>query len=141
MKNNFKIKSTNQNSKRSLIAAILLFIFMLSLCSVAYASSYSTTVKFKNPYAGSMRSFNGNNIKYSATMSSSAKNDKGTYTIYLQKKSGIWAFDVGTPKKLARVGYGTAKWPDVGSGDYRLYFDKSSDGVTLSSNNVTIANY
>lgn len=140
MKENFKRKM-NTDKMRSMIASVLLFIFMISMCSFAYASSYNTTVKFKNTYSGQMRSFNGTNISYSATMKSSKKNDTDTYTVYLEKESGIWALDVGTPKTLKRVGAGTAKWPDVGKGNFRITFGKKSDGVTLSSDNVVIKNY
>ena len=126
--------------KRSIIAAILLFIFMLSISGMVYASSYTTYVSFTNPYVGTVRSFNGNNIRYCATMKSSKSNDTGTYEITLQRKSGIWAQDVGS-KTLKRVGYGEAKWSNVGSGKYRLSFYKSSDGVTLSSSKVLFENY
>lgn len=128
------------DSKRNLIAAILLFVLMLSISSVVYASSYTTTVSFKNNYSGKTREFNGQNIMYSATMSSSKSNDSGTYTVALDRASGIWAFEVGS-KTLKRVGYGEAKWSNVGSGEYRLSFYKSSDGVELSSKNVVIKNY
>ncbi|MFR7828371.1 MAG: hypothetical protein ACLU23_01150 [Eubacterium sp.] len=138
MKTNLKSKL---NNKKSLIAAVLLFVFMLSICTGAYASSYNTTVKFKNPYEGSMRSFDGKNIKYSATMKSSKSKDTGTYEVILQKESGIWALDVGDWVKLKRVGSGSAKWSNCGKGKFRIAFYKSSDGVTLSSDNVVIANY
>ncbi len=135
-----KTLKTKINGKRTLIAAMLLFIFMLSMSGVAYASSYTTSVKFTNPYSGTMRSFDGNHIRYSATMSSSKKNDTGKYTIALDRESGIWAIEVGS-KELQRVGYGEAKWSNVGPGKYRLSFYKNSDGVTLSSSYVVFQNY
>ncbi len=127
-------------NKRSIAAAILMFVFMLSLCGTAYASSYKTTVKFKNPYSGVCRSYDGNNIRYSATMKSSKANDSGTYVVVLERGSGVWAFEVGR-KTLKRVGYGKAEWSNVGKGEYRVSFEKSNDGVILSSNNVCIENY
>lgn len=130
----------NISKNRNIAAAILLFVFMLSLSSAVYANSYQTTVSFKNSYSGKTREFNGQNIMYSATMKSSKKNDKGTYEIALDRASGIWAFEVGR-KTLNRVGNGTAKWSNVGSGKYRVSFYKSSDGVELSSDNIIIKNY
>ncbi|MBE6816201.1 MAG: hypothetical protein E7520_00650 [Ruminococcaceae bacterium] len=139
--NNRTEKADNcKKNKSQIIATLLLFIFMLSMSSAVYASSYTTYVKFKHPYSGVTRSFDGNNIKYSATMKSSKSNDTGKYTVTLQRKSGLWALDVGH-KTLNRVGAGTAKWSNVGPGNYRLHFDKTNDGYTLSSNNVVIKNY
>lgn len=45
-------------------------------------------------FAGSMRTFTGDNIQYSATMESPKSNDTGKYTVILQRASGIWAIDV-----------------------------------------------
>lgn len=135
-----KESKRNISKHRNVVAAILLFVFMLSLSSAVYANSYHTTVSFKNSYSGKTREFNGQNIMYSATMKSSKKNDKGTYDIALDRESGIWAFEVGR-KTLNRVGDGTAKWSNVGSGKYRLSFYKLSDGVELSSDNIIIKNY
>lgn len=140
MKTKVKSKITQKSNKRSIIAAMLLFVLMLSMSSMAYASSYSTYVKFKNPYAGATREFTGDDIRYSATMKSDKKNDTGKYTVYLQRESGIWALDVGE-KECKRVGYSKVDWSNVGSGKYRLYFYKTSDGVTLSSDDVVIKNY
>lgn len=125
---------------KSIIAAILLFAAMLSISSGVYASSYTTYVKFKNNYSGECREFNGQNIMYSATMSSSKKGDTGTYTVGLDRANGIWAFEVGS-KTLKRVGKGSASWSNVGPGEYRVSFYKSSDGITLTSNDVVIKNY
>lgn len=131
---------SKKENKKSLIAAIMLFVFMLSMGSAVYASSYSTTVKFKNPYIGVQREYDGDNIRYTATMKSSKANDKGKYTVILQRISGMWAIDVGS-SDCNRVGKSDVKWSSVGPGEYRLYFYKTQDGVTLSSDNVKIANY
>ena len=128
------------DKKKSLIASILLFIFMLSLSSVAFASSYTSTLKFKEECFGDVRTFNGSNIMYSTKTKSSKANDKGTYTVTLERESGIFCLYVGS-KTLNRVGTGTAKWSNVGSGSYRLVFTKTNDGITVSSDNVIIKNY
>ncbi len=52
--------------KKSIIASVFLLIFMLSLCSAVYASSYTSTLAFKAPYSGATRSFDGQNIQYTA---------------------------------------------------------------------------
>ncbi len=140
MKMNFKSSKKSKDCKRSFIASVLLFIFMLSLSSIVYASSYTTTVDFRKDYNGSVREFNGNNIRYTATMSSDKKNYSGTYVVRLDRESGIWAFEVGR-KTLKRVGPGKAEWSNVGSGRYRLGFEKADDNVWLSSKNVVIKNY
>ncbi len=101
--------------KRGVIAAILLFVIMISACSGVYASSYTSRVEFKNNYVGKERKFDGQNIMYSATMDSSKDGDTGTYIVALDRCSGIWCFEVGR-KTLKRVGYGSAKWSNVGAG-------------------------
>ena len=140
MKTNSKKFKTSKNNKRSIIASVLLFILMLSMSGIVYASSYTTTVDFRKNYNGAVRDFNGNNIRYSATMSSDKKNDTGTYVVRLDRESGIWAFEVGH-KTLKRVGAGSADWSNVGSGRYRIGFEKDDDNVWLSSKNVVIKNY
>ncbi len=113
---------------------------MLSISSVVYASSYNTTVNFRKDYNGAVREFNGQNIRYLATMSSDKSNDTGRYTVRLDRSAGLWSYEIGR-KSLLRVGKGQAEWTNVGPGKYRIGFEKADDDIWLSSKDVVISNF
>lgn len=126
--------------KKTIYMAFISVILMLAFSCTVFASSYTTTVQFKVARQGATRSFNGNDIKYSATTTVSfvhATNDK--YTVELYRKRFIGADYIGK-KTLDRQGYNSCKWSNVGSGNYYLYFSKANDNVVITSNDVVIKN-
>lgn len=128
--------------KKSIISSIFLLIFMMSLCSVVYASSYTSTLAFKAPYSGATRSFDGQNIQYTAsTYSDVPEYIANTYTVALYRKNFIGSSLIGKSKELKRDGTADVKWSNVGPGKYYLFFSKASDNIYVRSNKVIIRNY
>lgn len=128
--------------KKSIIASVFLLIFMLSLCSAVYASSYTSTLAFKAPYSGATRSFDGQNIQYTAiTYSDVPEYKANVYSVALYRKNFIGSSLVGESENLKRDGYADVKWSNVGPGKYYLFFSKANDNIYVRSNKVIIRNY
>lgn len=108
-------------------------------CTV-FASSYTSSIRFKVSLKGDTREYTGNNINYSATTDVSFTHvTNKQYTVELYRKKLIGADLVGSAK-LNREGYNSCKWTNVGSGKYYIYFSKANDNVVITSNNVRIYN-
>lgn len=136
------MKKINNRRFKGIIASMLLLVFMLSSCFAVYASSYSTTVAFKAPYSGATRSFDGQNIQYTASTSSDNPDYiVKVYYVSLYRKKAIGSTLVGTSTELQRDGTANVKWSNVGSGKYYIYFSKATDGIYVRSKNVVIKNY
>lgn len=89
--------------KKTIYMAFISVILMLAFSCTVFASSYTTTVQFKVARQGATRSFNGNDIKYSATTTVSfvhATNDK--YTVELYRKRFIGADYIGKKHLTAK---------------------------------------
>lgn len=115
---------------------------MIFSCTSAYASSYSTTLKFQGEHKGTVRSFDGQNIRYKATTWSDQPNYiNKIYHASLYRKNFIGETFIGKSEELQRDGSSQVDWSNVGKGKYYLYFTKARDGINVHSNNVTIANY
>lgn len=115
---------------------------MIFTCIVAYASSYSSTLAFQGEYQGATRSFDGQNIRYTAdTYSSNPNYINKVYYVSLYRKNFIGSTLIGKSTDLDRDGYSKVDWSNVGKGKYYLYFTKARDGYNVYSNNVKIYNY
>lgn len=125
---------------------------MLSFMSVpvyAASNSYASTLAFQGEHAGSKRTYNYDNMFYSATTSCSIGNKTvtksssypSTYTVSLYRKTGWFTSEKVGSKTISRYGYSSIKWTNVGEGDYYFYFNKARDGVTVKSDNVCMKSY
>lgn len=128
---------------------VLLCICCLSLPVYAASDNYSSTLEFKGEHTGATRTYIHNNISYSATASSYIGKNKvnsnsaypKTYKVSLYRKKSWFSSELVGYKNLSRYSSGTAKWTNVGKGDYYFYFTKARDGVTIKSSNVVMKGY
>lgn len=135
------------------IAPIILFVICfcsLSLTVYAASDTYNSTLEFWGEHTGATRSYTHSNISYSATarsyvgntqVSSSNTNYSKTYKVSLYRKTGLFSSEKVGSADLSRYTSGSAKWTNVGSGDYYFYFTKARDGVTVKSTNVVMKGY
>lgn len=108
----------------------------------AFATTHTSSFNFAHGFTGAKRSYKGKHMKISATCEEDHHcPGHNTYNVTL-KRNVKWGIDdkIGT-KKMDRCGYDSATWTNVGSGTYYFVFSKSSDWVTLSSENVTMRSY
>lgn len=116
-----------------------------------YAASdyYKSTLAFQGEYGGKSRQYYHKNIMFSATASSYyggkeiSPNSKfiKEYRVELYRKNGWFTSSKVGSAKLSRYKYGSAKWTNVGKGEYFFYFVKARDGVTVKSKNVVMKGY
>ncbi|MCX8131867.1 MAG: hypothetical protein N3I35_17440 [Clostridia bacterium] len=132
--------------KRKLLGIFAGVIITSSLLMVAVqASSYDTWFSFDSNVRGETRSFDGQNIGFSATAVSSpfVHTFNKTYSVKL-KRSNFFTDDTIGIVTMNRDTKSTAKWTNVGSGNYYVELSKAVDGVTLtagSSSNPTVSFY
>lgn len=127
---------------RKSLAIFSLVIVSASLVQVAFASTYYTSFSFSVALRGTTRYFDGQNLAFnapSATSSPYKSTVNKNYSAALYR-DGWWDTYIGTVT-LPRDASGTAKWSNVGSGNYYIYLSKANDGITLTDNNVKIYNY
>lgn len=131
---------------------VLIIICCLSLSLSVYAASshtYKSTLAFQGEHTGTTRTYRYQNISYSATVSSYIGKNKvyesssypKTYSVSLYRKTGWFSSEKIGSKSLSRYKSGSAKWTNVGKGDYYFYFTKARDGVTVKSSNVVMKSY
>ncbi|WP_024833463.1 hypothetical protein [Ruminiclostridium josui] len=121
-------------------STLLLSVMLLSV--FVFASSYKTYFSFDSTLTGETRSFEGTNIRFTATAISSpfVHKDNKTYNVTL-KRSNFFTDDTIGTVALKRDTTDTAKWSNVGKGKYYVCLSKAIDGVTLdagSSSNQTV---
>ena len=141
---------------KNLISKIITPVVLIAICvgslSVwVYAASdyYTSTLIFQGEHEGTVRTYNHNNIAYSASVQSYIGNYKvtsdskylPTYKVSLYIKTWLFGSDKIGYKYLSLYGYGEAKWTNVGSGDYFFRFEKARDSVDVKSNNVVMRGY
>lgn len=138
--------------KKIVVLAFLVVFCMTFMALPVYAASdyYKSTLAFQGEYGGKSRKYYHNNIMYSATASSyyggkeispnSSKFIK-EYRVELYRKNGWFSSSKVGSAKLSRYKYGSAKWTNVGKGEYFFYFVKARDGVTVKSKNVVMKGY
>lgn len=142
------IKKLIRNTIMPVMLVVICF-FSLSIFAYAASDSYMSTLAFKGEHTGATRSYSHNNISYSATVSSyigktKINNDSAfpkTYNVSLYRKNGWFSSEKVGSADLSRYSKGTAKWTNVGKGDYYFYFTKARDGVTVKSSNVVMKGY
>ncbi|NDK07817.1 hypothetical protein EOM39_01065 [Candidatus Gracilibacteria bacterium] len=113
----------------------------LSIVVNVYASSYTTSYQFSVSVTGQTRYFDGTNISFTsrATSTPFIHSTNKTYSVALYRDKLIDDY-IGSVT-LYRDILGTAKWSNVGVGNYYVFLSKANDGVTLVDNNVVIKNY
>lgn len=128
---------------------VLLCFCCLSLSVYAASDNYTSTLAFQGEHTGATRAYTHKNISYSASASSyvgktlvnsNSKYPK-TYKVSLYRKNGWFSSEKVGSADLSRYSKGTAKWTNVGKGDYYFYFTKARDGVTVKSSNVVMKGY
>lgn len=63
------------------------------------------------------------------------------YRVELYRKTGWFTKDKIGSVNLSRYSYGSAKWTNVGKGEYYFYFVKARDGVSVRSSKVIMKGY
>lgn len=144
-----------KNSIKMLITPTMLVI--LCFCSIslpAFAATksheYKSILEFKGEHQGATRNYKYKNIKFSATaksyigsteIPSSNTYYSKTYTVSLYRDNGLFSKEKIASKKLSRYSADSAKWTNIGKGNYYFYFTKARDGVTVKSKNVVMKSY
>lgn len=103
-----------------------------TLASIAHAASYSTTFEFSAAVTGPYRSFSSASDISVATSASAATfgASSSTFSLSLQRNTWYGYTTIGTVSH-PRNGSKTSTWSNVGSGDYRIYLSKNTDGITV----------
>lgn len=145
-----KFKRLNCSKIKKVFSVVLMSsIVASSFAPYAFASSYSSTLSFDSTCTGSTRYYSGKSIvislhNYTSNMSyldfKKSKYSK-TYTISLYKKGWFWSSKKVGSKTVNINEKNTAKYPNIGSGDYFFFFSKSRDGINIKSNDVVMRNY
>ena len=88
-----------------------------------------------------LSSFNGKNISISTTCYTTGTNSSSNFSVTLYRKNTITTDTIGSAS-LKRNGSSSAKWSNVGSGNYYFYFSKANDGawVKAKRGNVKMSN-
>lgn len=144
-----------RNFLKKLIAPTMLVV--LCFCSLSlsvFAASekdpYTSTLAFKGELQGATRSYKYKNIKFSATAKSYIGSNKvdssntfypKTYKVSLYRDNGWFSKERVGSADLNRYAADSAKWTNVGKGNYYFYFTKARDGVTVKSSNVVMKSY
>ena len=115
--------------KKTVVPAFLVVFCMTFMALPVYAASdyYKSTLAFQGEYGGKEISPNSKFIK--------------EYRVELYRKNGWFTSSKVGSAKLSRYKYGSAKWTNVGKGEYFFYFVKARDGVTVKSKNVVMKGY
>lgn len=131
-----------QKNLATMFATVFLFVTILSCTAFAANSYYTSTLSFKTPFDGKARTFNQNNIQYSATTYTVGQKAymPTTYRVTLCRKNFL-SYDVIGYRDLSRDGYGTSTWTNVGPGNYYFSFSKAQDGATVKSSKVIMRSY
>lgn len=119
----------------------------------AASDSNTSTLSFQGEYGGKSRQYNHQNIMYAAGVesyiggkkiaynSSVSKKFSKQYRVELYRKTGWFTKDKIGSVNLSRYSYGSAKWTNVGKGEYYFYFVKARDGVSVRSSKVIMKGY
>ena len=119
------------------ISILLSLVLLVALPGIALASSYWSTLSYSTFHSGSNRQYDGNNMHIDLTSAESKNLANNWHFVTLIRECGWFCDDVWLGNRaLLRAGVGTGTWNGVGAGEYRFYFNKASDGVTITSNNV-----
>lgn len=137
--------------KKTVVPAFLVVFCMTFMAVPVYAASdyYKSTLAFQGEYGGKSRQYYHKNIMYSATVSSYCGGKQISYSpkrineyrVELYRKNGWFTSSKVGSVTLSRYKYGSAKWTNVGKGEYYFYFVKARDGVTVKSTNVIMKGY
>lgn len=117
---------------RNLLCIISLAV-SLSIPTVVYAASYSTTFNFLVSVQGKERSFSAGKIWLDIS-STETKNlsTSGitTFGVTLYKKGFIFSDEIGS-FKAARNGWTSNGWTNMKAGKYYFYLSKANDGASV----------
>ncbi|SPT81553.1 Uncharacterised protein [Niallia circulans] len=98
---------------------------------------YESTYRFKDSFVGAIRKFGpGKGIYINTNSKASTKGQRSpNFTIALQRRDGLREFTTVGSATFPRNGRGTAKFlGQSGNREYRLRFEKSTDGIEVSGN-------
>lgn len=121
-----------KNIIRKSILALALVIIM-SLPTVAYAASYSTTFNFLVSVQGATRSYSAGKITvslYSRERLNGSTSGIKTFSVALYKKGFISSTKIGS-FTANRKGASIGSWTNMDKGNYFFYLSKANDGARV----------
>ena len=119
--------------KKSL--SLVLFLALLLVPTVAYASTYNTSYSFTCSLEGTSRSFSAGTLKFNFYDCSQDTQgfyhpSSSTFTVKLYQDDFMKNPYIGS-QTISRTGGGTAKWTHMAAHNYFIDLEKSTDGCRL----------
>lgn len=97
-------------------------------------ATYNITYNFKHTLIGRTRAFNKRNQTITLRLSSQADKSgqrSSTFVVQLQAYIPQYGWETVRTASFPRNGMDEVKWTGMPSGDYRLRFEKSTDGIQV----------